>query len=99
MAEDMKTKVRELIAAGRTDVEVRDYFVSRYGEWILLTPPRRGFNLAAFLPLIVVAAGAAGLALAGWRWSRSGITDVPPEPLPRSRHLARLEREIEESDS
>ncbi|HUP01477.1 MAG TPA: cytochrome c-type biogenesis protein CcmH [Gemmatimonadota bacterium] len=98
MAEDMKAKLRELIAAGRTDREIRDWFVERYGEWILLTPPRRGFNLAAFLPLVVVVVGAAGVVLLARRWSRHGSSRPAAEPLPPSPHLARLEREIAESE-
>ncbi|HAH09040.1 MAG TPA: hypothetical protein DCL48_02955 [Alphaproteobacteria bacterium] len=30
--------MREQIAAGRTDPEIRDYFVSRYGDYALLKP-------------------------------------------------------------
>ncbi|CAN5315144.1 hypothetical protein BH18GEM1_BH18GEM1_13670 [soil metagenome] len=97
MAEDMKRRVRELVAAGRTDKEIRDHFVARYGEWILLTPPRGGFNLAAWLPVFAVAAGAIGLALAARRWSRTGAGRAVVEPPVASRHLARLEREIEET--
>lgn len=97
MADDMRAKVRALIAEGRSDAEVRQYFVDRYGTWVLLTPPRRGFNLAAYLlPALVVVIGAAGLALAARRRRRAAAVAEPSEPPPPSRHLARLERELEE---
>lgn len=41
-AQDIRRQVREMLAAGRSDMEIRDYMVSRYGEIILLRPP---FNL------------------------------------------------------
>ena len=95
MADDMRRKVRQLIAEGRTDEEIRQFFVDRYSAWVLLTPPKRGFNLAAYLlPAVVVVIGAAGLAFASRRWKRAATG--PAQPPPPSRHLARLEREIEE---
>jgi len=56
-------KVRELVAAGRTDQEIREYFTSRYGEWALLEPPASGMNLLVWvLPLCLLVFG--GLAIA-----------------------------------
>ena len=56
-------KVRELVAAGRSDREIRDYFTSRYGEWALLEPPASGMNLLVWLlPLLLLVGG--GLAIA-----------------------------------
>ena len=56
-------KVRELVAAGKTDQEIRTYFISRYGEWALLDPPARGMNLLVWLlPLALLVCG--GLAIA-----------------------------------
>lgn len=99
MAEDMKRRIRTLIVAGRSDAEIRDHFVARYGEWILLTPPKRGFSLAAYIvPLAAVLVGAAVLAFAipRWRGSRPG----PPatDPPPASPYLTRLERELRETE-
>jgi cytochrome c-type biogenesis protein CcmH len=37
-AKDIRTKVREMITAGKSDAEVRQYLVDRYGEIILLKP-------------------------------------------------------------
>jgi cytochrome c-type biogenesis protein CcmH len=37
-AKDIRIKVREMIVAGKTDGEVRQYLVERYGEIILLKP-------------------------------------------------------------
>ena len=59
MALEMRSKIRELIAAGRTDEQVLEYFVARYGDYILLEPRKRGFGWAAYaLPLAAVLLGA-----------------------------------------
>jgi cytochrome c-type biogenesis protein CcmH len=42
-------RVRELVAEGQTDEEIRAYFVSRYGEWALLEPSTGGFNWLVWL--------------------------------------------------
>jgi cytochrome c-type biogenesis protein CcmH len=33
-------KLRQLVAEGKSDLEIKDYFVSRYGEWALLEPEK-----------------------------------------------------------
>jgi len=40
-----KEKIIELIKNGRSDEEIINYFVKRYGEWILRSPTKKGFNL------------------------------------------------------
>jgi cytochrome c-type biogenesis protein CcmH len=37
-AVDIRRQVREMVEAGKTDTEVRQYMVDRYGEYILLKP-------------------------------------------------------------
>jgi len=44
-SESMKSKVRGMLEEGRTDEEIKAFFVERYGEWILREPPKSGFNL------------------------------------------------------
>ena len=38
LASDLRREVRDMILAGKSDEEVRDYMVSRYGEFILFRP-------------------------------------------------------------
>jgi cytochrome c-type biogenesis protein CcmH len=98
MAEDMKRRVRELIAQGHSDDEVREYFIARYGEWILLTPPKSGFSLAAYvLPFLAVVAGATMLVFAARRWRREDGSRITPEP-PPAPYLERLDKELEENE-
>ena len=71
VASDMRRWVRDQIAEGQTDAEVRDGLVARYGDYVLFTPPvRPGTLLLWGLPL-VLAVGGAGV-LAWFARSRSG---------------------------
>ncbi len=59
MARAQLDKVRELVSQGKTDQEVREYFVARYGEWVLLQPRAEGFNWFVWLgPVVLLLAGA-----------------------------------------
>ncbi len=71
LAKDLRLLVRERLAAGDTDAQVRDYLVQRYGDFVLLKPPLRiGTLLLWGAPLMVLLAGGLGLILASRR--RSG---------------------------
>ena len=67
LARDLRLLVRERLKAGRSDEQVRDFLVERYGNFILLKPP---FDLETILlwgmPALVLAVGATAL-LFGWR--------------------------------
>jgi cytochrome c-type biogenesis protein CcmH/NrfF len=70
LAREMREVVRDQLRAGRTEEEVKAYFVSKYGEWILLEPPAHGLNLAIYLlPVLLVVGGAAGLVVVVRRWT------------------------------
>jgi cytochrome c-type biogenesis protein CcmH len=77
LAQSMRSVVRDQLAAGRTPDQVKAYFVSKYGEWILLAPKPRGFNLVAYaIPLFVVVGGGAAIVLAVRRWTTSPGIDA-----------------------
>jgi cytochrome c-type biogenesis protein CcmH len=55
LANEMRTLVREQLQQGKTPAQVLDYFTQRYGEWILLAPPKHGFNLVIWvLPFVLL---------------------------------------------
>ncbi|WP_051881588.1 cytochrome c-type biogenesis protein [Parvularcula oceani] len=45
LADDMRELVRQRVAAGDSDEEVRAYIVQRYGEYVLLRPRANARNL------------------------------------------------------
>ena len=70
LAQQMKDLIRSQVMAGRTDEEVREYFVSKYGEWVLLEPKAQGFNLLVYLlPALALLGGAGLIAVAVRRWT------------------------------
>ena len=76
LALEMKDVVRDQLAAGRTPDEVKAYFVAKYGEWILLEPPRRGVNLLAYLlPVTALVGGLGVIWLALRRWTTGAPTE------------------------
>jgi cytochrome c-type biogenesis protein CcmH len=97
-ANQMRGIIRERLAAGDTPDQVRAYFVERYGQWILLAPPRRGFDLVVWIaPFAALAAGIALVAAMVTRWSRraparAGARAVDDET------RARIAREMAEMD-
>jgi cytochrome c-type biogenesis protein CcmH len=61
-AEDARRTVRELITAGSSDEEIFDFFVARYGEFVLMSPRTSGSNwlLWAAGPIMLLLAGIIG---------------------------------------
>jgi cytochrome c-type biogenesis protein CcmH len=67
LARDLRLLVRERIAAGDSDIQVIDFLVARYGEFVLLKPRLERHTLLLWLlPPLALAGG--GLAL--WMYSR-----------------------------
>ena len=97
MANQMRGIIRERLAAGESPEQVVAYFVDKYGEWILLSPRRQGFNLLVWtVPFLGLAAGLMAIAILTRRWSRRSLaaTAEPVDPALReriARELADLE--------
>src|SRR5919108_3229117 len=46
LAVDLRNQVREQLAAGKSEREVVDYLVARYGDFVLYRPPLKASTLA-----------------------------------------------------
>lgn len=69
----MRAVVKEQLRAGKTPEEVKAYFVSKYGEWVLLEPKPRGMNLVVYLAPFILLLGGGGLIVVMVRkWSAQG---------------------------
>ncbi len=64
IAADMRQLVREQVAAGRSDTEIQQDLVRRYGDFVLFSPPvRAGTWLLWFGPVALMFAVGGGLLL------------------------------------
>jgi len=75
LSQEMRAIIRDQLEAGKSVEEVKQYFVAKYGEWILLEPTPHGFNLMVYLaPVLLLLGGAAFLFFTARRWTRQGAT-------------------------
>lgn len=71
MAQQMRGVVREQLQAGKSPEEVKEYFVSKYGEWVLLKPKTTGVSAMLWiLPYIALACGIIGALWFIRRWAK-----------------------------
>ena len=92
IAQEMKTFIRERIAAGDTEREIKDALVAEFGPGVLATPRKSGFGLLAWLlPFGALVAGALTVAVLVYGWSRRrGAPEADPPLDPE------LERRVDE---
>lgn len=58
LAQDLRREIRTMIAAGKSDKEIIDFMVVRYGDFVLYRPPVQGNTLLLWGgPLVLMALG------------------------------------------
>ena len=99
---DWRGEIRTMLAEGKSQQDIKDYFASRYGERVLATPEARGLNaLVWVLPILGVIAGLAIVVFALRRMAPGALAaevsgsdahydDLDPE------YVARLEKDLRE---
>jgi len=81
LAVDLRTEVRELLHAGRTPQEIRQYMTDRYGDFVLYRPPFKPTTLLLWLgPALLLGVGGMALVVALRRRSRLGDERFEPDP-------------------
>jgi cytochrome c-type biogenesis protein CcmH len=64
LAVDLRGQIRTQIAAGRSDQEIRDYMVQRYGDFVLYSPPLKATTALLWAgPALLILGGAAAFVL------------------------------------
>lgn len=74
-AEQARQDIQQKLAAGQTKEQIIAGYVAQYGEIILAIPPKKGFNLLAWVMPVVATIGGTVLvyfAVAGWAKNHSG---------------------------
>lgn len=75
LAQQMRAVVRERLRAGETPEQIQAYFVSKYGEWILLEPRMTGLNIALYVwPVALVVGGLVLVVVLVKRWTTPETT-------------------------
>ena len=71
VAVEMRSLIQSQLQEGKSDAEVLAFFQARYGDWILLEPPKRGLHLVVWLlPAAAALFGIGLLLLLLRRWTR-----------------------------
>jgi cytochrome c-type biogenesis protein CcmH len=64
IAQELRVLIREQIAAGKSDQEIRDYLVARYGDFVLFDPPFKGSTYALWIgPFAILVLAGIGVAI------------------------------------
>ena len=86
----MKRYIRQRLAAGASEQQIKAELVDQFGPGVLAEPPKSGFDLLAWLlPLGVLVAGAVGVGLVAWGWSRRRGEEADDEPVALDPELER----------
>jgi cytochrome c-type biogenesis protein CcmH len=77
LAEDLRREVRGLIREGKSDDEVKEFLVSRYGDFVLYRPPMKATTALLWLgPFVLAIVGLIALILYLRRRSLSVVDAV-----------------------
>lgn len=100
-AQREKAFIRRLIAAGKTEAQIKDALVAEYGNEVLALPKGSGFSLSAYVvPIVAFIVAIVALAIGVLRWRRSakGSGTAPPTDAPRGEDAERLEADLARYD-
>lgn len=70
ISQTMRLEIRQQLQEGQSEQQVLQYFAARYGNQILLAPPRQGFNWLAWLvpmAMLLLGLGLLGFVARDWR--------------------------------
>ena len=95
--------IREKLAAGWSEGQIKDYFVLQYGDRVLATPPARGLNWLVYLlpPLILVGGGVIVFNVLRTMKKRSAVSTALVEEVGQAlddSYVSRLEEELKKRE-
>jgi len=84
IAAQLRNAIREQMAAGKSEDEIRDYLVARYGDFVLLKPPFKAETLVLWIgPFALAAIALVGVTSLVRRQRKAGAAPgadlAPPE--------------------
>ena len=94
--------IRSMLAEGKSEEEIKQYFVDHYGARVLNEPPRAGLNwLAYIVPPLVILAGAAFLLRAFQRMKKPAAAapaESQKDEADADEYVRRLEEEVKKKN-
>lgn len=99
-----RNKIISYLAEGKSKSEIMDLFVNKYGEEVLATPSKKGFNLLGYImPFVALIVSGGLIMIIIKKWTTTGIKDEE-STLERTRQDfgseidKKIEKELEEMD-
>ena len=94
--------IRLMLSQGKSEAEIKQYFVDNYGARVLNEPPREGLNWLAYLvPPVVILIGV-GFLVRALRAMKKTVAAAPPQgpktDAPAEDYVARLEAELKKKN-
>jgi cytochrome c-type biogenesis protein CcmH len=91
LAEDLRNQIRGQIAQGRTDTQIRDYMVERYGDFVLYRPPFKAATTLLWLgPPALLVGGAFAWLVVVRRRKALAATSQPETSAKRREEIEKL---------
>lgn len=77
LAKDLRKQVFDMMRAGKSDAEIKQYLAARYNDFVLYDPPLKpGTYLLWFTPFVLVAIGAIALLRILRRRARAAVGEA-----------------------
>ncbi len=92
LAVDLRKQVREQLKQGKSEQEILDYMVNRYGDFVLYRPPVKAQTLVLWLGPFVLMAGGLFILLRFLRQRRKTEAAAAPEKLDEAARMLRGDR-------
>lgn len=91
LANDLRREVRSLIKSGKTDAEIKEFLVSRYGDFVLYKPPVKPTTWLLWFGPLVLLLGALWLLIRTIRQTQKNVNTTPLDAEQRAKAQALLQ--------
>lgn len=92
--------ITQKLEQGQTQAQIIQSFVAQYGEQVLASPPKRGFNLTAWItPFVAILAGGVLIYVAIKKWVRRSEEPVEASAVSKEEedlYRQRVEKELQQ---
>lgn len=99
LAVDLKNQIREMIAKGMSDKEIKDYMVQRYGDFVLYNPPVKGVTWMLWFGPFLLLLGGLAFGIFKLRQRSRRVAEVVISESDHAKAAALLERQAESQEN